>query len=160
MKTRNLVVGALAFAVVAGMTLWAVWPDPSDEDQIREAIQAVAEGARRADVFAAMKPVSRNYVDEQGLTYDDVRGLLFREFKRRGGITVMLSDIEVTVHGDTAEAEFHAMLADGIDISALDFAPGDADSFTFEVELAREGGDWKITRARYERAGQDGWPMM
>ena len=160
MTTRNVVAGALAFALLAAFALWAVWPDSTDEDQIREAIQAVAEGARRADVLATMKPVSREYTDAQGLTYDDVRGFLFREFKRRGGITVMLSDIEVTVLGDTAEADFSAMLADGIDVASLDFAPGDADSFTFHVELARDGGDWKITGSQYERAGPDGWPMM
>ncbi len=160
MNTRTVVVAALGFAVVAGIALWVVWPDASDEDKIREAIHAVAEGARNADVISTMRPVSRDYVDERGLTYDDVRGFLFREFKRRGGITVLLSDIDVTVHGDTAEADFGAVLADGIDIGALDFAPGDADSFTFHVQLARDGGDWKITGSRYEQGSSEEWPMM
>ena len=160
MATRNVVVGAVGFAFLAGIALWAVWPDDSDEDKIRQAIQDVAEGARNADVIATMKPVSRDYVDDRGLTQDDVRGLLFREFKRRGGITVLLSDIEVAVHGDTAEADFSAVLADGIDISSLDFAPGDADSFVFHAELARDGSDWKITGAQYEQGASEQWPMM
>jgi hypothetical protein len=160
MRTRNVVVAAVAFALLAAVALWAVWPGPSDEEKILEAIHAVADGARAGDVLATMKPVSRDYVDEQGLTYDDVRGFLFREFKRRGGITVMLSDIEVTLHGDTADADFHALLADGIDIASLDLLPGDADSFTFHVQLARDGGDWKITGSSYERGSPDRWPMM
>lgn len=160
MRTRNVVVVAIAFALLSGAALWAVWPGPSDEQKIREAIRAVADGARAGDVFATMKPVSHDYVDEQGLTYGDVQGYLFREFKRRGGITVMLSDIEVTLHGDTAEADFHAVLADGIDIASLDLVPADADSFTFHVELARDGRDWKITGSRYGRGSPDRWPMM
>lgn len=160
MRTRNVVVAVLVFALLSGGALWAVWPDPSDEEQIREAIRAVADGARGGDVAATMKPVSRDYVDEQGLTHGDVHGFLFREFKRRGGITVMLSDIDVTLHGDTAEADFHAVLADGIDIASLDFAPGDADSFTFHVWLARDRGKWRITGSRYERGSPGSWPMM
>jgi hypothetical protein len=160
MRIRGVVVGAVAFALLSAVALWIVWPGPSDEEQIRDAIRAVGDGARAGDVLATMKPVSRDYVDEQGLTYDDVRGFLFREFKRRGGITVMLSDIEVTLNGDTAEADFHAVLADGIDVASLDLSPGDADSFTFHVWLARDGGDWKITGSRYERGGAERWPMM
>jgi len=160
MRTRNVVAGALVFALISSIALWVVWPGPSDEEKIREAIRAVADGARAADVLATMKPVSRDYVDEQGLTYDDVRGFLFREFKRRGGITVLLSDIEVALHGDTADADFHAVLADGIDIGSLDLAPGDADSFTFHVQLARDGGKWKITGSSYERSSPEQWPMM
>ena len=158
MSTRTVVLVALAFCALAIVALLLVWPEPSDEDRIREAIQQVAEGARNADVGMTMKPVSAAYLGEEGLTRDEIRGLLFREYRRRGPITVLLTDIDVTVEGDRATAGFSAFLADGIRVAGLDFTPGDAEAFHFQVELAREDGDWKIVAGSHERIAPEDWP--
>ena len=149
---RNTVIGivvAAAVLVLAGAL--ALRPGPTDEEAVKEAIRAVAEGAREADLGATLKPVSSSYEDSTGITYGELKLFLFREFQRRGPITVMLGDIQVTLAGDIAMAEFSATLADGIDPGGLDFIPGDADRIHFVADLAREDGNWKIVGARYER---------
>ena len=160
MSSRQIVLGAFAFVLCAIVTLVMVWPDASDEDLVREAIQRVADGAREADLAATLKPVSSSYVDDRGLVYDEVKLFLFREFQRRGPITVLLSDIAVTVEGDAATADFNAFLADGISISTLDFAPGEAEALHFLVQLRREGGDWQITGSSYDRLDPEDWPLI
>ncbi len=155
MDRRNLVIGAVIAAVLATALVVAVWPEGSDEEQVREAIRAVADGAREADVAATLKPVSDRYSDASGVTRDEVKLYLFREFQRRGPISVILGPIDVTLAGDIALAEFGATLADGMDPGALDFIPGSAETLHFVVDLEREGGEWRIVGSRYERS--DSW---
>jgi hypothetical protein len=159
-RTRTVVLAALAIVLLGGLTLYVVWPDPSDEDQVRQAIRDVAEGARNADLVATMKPVSRAYVGDDGVTRDEVKGFLFREYRRRGAITVLLGDIGVHLDGDTAAVEFSAVMADGIDVASFDLLPADADAFQFVVQLEREDGGWKITGSSYQRTGAAGQPMI
>ncbi len=156
MDRRNLLIGVVIAAVLATAVVVAVWPDPSDEEQVREAIRAVAAGARDADLAATLAPVSADYSDAQGVTRDGVKLYLFREFQRRGPIVVMLGAIDVTLAGDIAMAEFGATLADGVDASQLDFIPGDAETVHFVVDLEREDGDWLIVGSRYDRS--TAWP--
>ena len=52
--------------------------------------------------------------------------------------------------GETAVASFQAMLVEGIEVTALDLAPDDGDLLHFEVDLAREDGDWMITGHQQE----------
>jgi len=158
LSSRRIVLGVAAFVACAIVALALVWPDASDEDRVRQAIRDVAAGARQADLASTLKPVSRSYTDERGLVYDEVKLFLFREYQRRGPIAVLLSDIDVTVDGDAATADFNAFLADGISISALDFSPGEAEALHFEVQLRREDGDWRITGSRYDRLDPQTWP--
>jgi len=151
MQRNTLIGGAIALAVLVAAAVVALRPGPSDEEAVREAIRAVAEGAREADLGATLDPVSDRYQGPEGLTYGELKLFLFREFQRRGPIVVMLSDIQVTLAGDIAIAEFTATLADGIDVGGLDLVPDSADRFHFVADLEREGGDWKIVGSRYER---------
>ncbi len=152
MQPRKVIVVCAVALVLATAGIVAIWPDSSDEEQVREAIRAVAAGAREADLAATLRPVSDDYTDAQGITRDELKLFLFREFQRRGPIAVLLSDIDVTLAGDIAVAEFGATLADGMEPGRLDFVPGDADAFRFTADLVREDGEWRIVGARYERS--------
>jgi len=136
------------FPLLLGFGLYLLLkPAPSDEDQIRAAIQAVAQGARARNIGEAMAPISRGYRDEDGLSYDNLKGFLFREFQRGQGISVMLGPItiELDPDGQTAWADLDVALAEGIDVSNLEIFPTNADVLHFEVELKRDEEDeWKV----------------
>lgn len=154
MKDRlPLIFGLAGVLLLGGGLLWLVRPGPSDEDQVRAAIREVAEGARDGDLAATLRPISDAYVGDEGWTRDELRGFLWREFQRRGTLSVVLSEIEVEVQDDRAEAWFYAAIADGVDLGAFDLLPTDAEAFHFQVSLAREGGEWRITGSHYERYG-------
>jgi len=127
-------------------------PAPSDEDQIREAIRIVAQGARDRNLGDAVKPISRAYHDDKGLSFDNIRGVLFREFQQGRSISVVLGPIEVEMDpdGKTAWADVDVALAEGVDVSNLEIFPTNADALHFEVELQLEGEDWKIISQSHE----------
>ena len=141
------------FPLLLGLGVYALLkPEPSPEDQVREAIQAVAQGARDKNLGDAVKPISRAYHDDEGLSFDNIRGVLFREFQQGQAISVVLGPINVELDpdGETAWADVDVALADGVDVSSLDFFPANADALRFEVELQKEGEDWKIISQSHE----------
>lgn len=143
---------ALLGAVVAAA--WALWP-VSDEDLVEEAVSDVVQGARDADLGAILSPISESYRDGSGLTKDTLRGYLFRQLQTRGPIGVHRGPITVAVTGQTATADFDALLVEGTAGSVL---PTDADAWSVTVELRKEDGDWRIT-GHTRRPLEEGWAL-
>ncbi len=142
---------SLITALVVG-GIWKLWPE-DDSDRVRAAVEQVLDGARRADLGAIMGPVSADYHDPDGLNKEAIRGLLFREFAKRGPIGIHTGPIDVTVDGDRATARFDAVLVEGVAGSPI---PVDADALSVTVDLAREEGGWAITGHRREPL-EEGW---
>jgi hypothetical protein len=135
--------------VVAGWFLVPTMcrPPQTPEGRVRAAIQAVADGVGEGDIVAALAPVSRAYADQDGADFTMVRGLLWREIRNRGPITVTLGPIEVALDEDgaSAEASFVALLMDGLNVMALDIHADNADAWHFTVQLRLEDDDeWRI----------------
>ncbi len=139
----GVVVVGLLLTVCGG---WYLSRPVNEEDRIREQIEAVAAGARDADIDAVMAPISEQYRDLElgGHQRADLERLLYLQFLRRGPISVALSPIEVTRAGDVAVARMDAAVADFED----GVVPVDADLWAVEVELRREDGDWRIVAYR------------
>lgn len=150
---RLLALLAVAAVVVWGAVSWL--SAPTDEERVREQIVAVIEGARAADLGAALAPLSADYTDDQGMTRDAIRGLLFREFRARGAISVLRGPIAVHIDGGRATASFDALLAERAAGSPV---PLDGDALHFDVTLDNASGDWLITG--HTRAPlEDGWRL-
>ena len=133
-----LAIGLLSFLVLRG-------PARPDEDQVRAVIEEVAEAARAGDLEATLEPVSLSYHDEDGLDRKALAGFVFSQYRRRGGISVVLGPVLVSLDGEGgATASFEAGLADGADVSALELLPKDADLLHFDVQLRQEEGEWRI----------------
>ncbi len=146
--SRSLVLVAL-LALTAGGLAWWLWPAPDESERVRQAIRAVVAGAEAGDVGDVLAPMAPGFVAEsRGTTVDQqtLRGLLAREFIRRGPIFVLLGEIEVSIEGTHAEAEFDAVLAENSD-KLVDLLPVDADAWHLEAELQLHDGEWQITRA-------------
>ncbi len=154
--TRRRKIGLLGLGLLLlGLLLWMVLGAKSDEDQIREAIHQVAEGAEAADLGMSLEPISENYADPDDLDKNGIRGLLFYQFNKRGSISVWLSPIDVEVRGDAATASFEVGLVEGAKGSVVGWPVG-AEAMHFEVELRREDGEWKITSHTRESVTQGG----
>jgi len=142
-KLRSLVL----LAILVGLGVWLSSDRQSEEDQIRAAIHAVAEGAEDADIGSVMEPFSDQYQDVEGLNRSGIYGILWQQFNRRGPISVWLSPIDVQVDGATAAARFEVGLVEGNSQTLIAW-PIDAEALHFEVDLAREDGVWKIVGHR------------
>ncbi|MCB9763954.1 MAG: hypothetical protein H6739_29560 [Alphaproteobacteria bacterium] len=149
---RPLALAALALAVGLGAFLLLRGEPRSEADQVRAAIEDIAEGARAADIAATVAPVSRAYQDDDGLTRDGMKGFLFREFRSRGPIGVALGPIAVDIQGQQATASFEAALVEGVELTALDLNPDDGDVLHFDVSLQKEDdGAWRVVHHSRDR---------
>ena len=141
---------AVALAVAAKL-LWPV----SDEDQVRAAVDSVIDGARAGDIGAVVRPISDAYADDDGMSKDAIRGLVFREFQRRGAIGIQRGPMTVAVDGSEATARFDALLVEG---EAGSMLPVDGDALSFTVTLRKEVDTWRIIR--HTRQGiEEGWRL-
>ena len=145
---RLLPLTLLAFLLGCG-----TFKTPTVEEQIIATIEAVTDGAQRADLGATLEPFSLRYQDEEGLGRDGIKGLLFREFHRNGAITSILGPIEVTMEstGEQATASFDAVLMTGVSLLDGSPLPDQVEAWHFEVVLEREAENWRITAHTREK---------
>lgn len=116
----------------------------TDEDEIKATISGMAAAAAAPDLGGVLEPIADDYKDEQGVTKDQLRGFMFRQFQTRGPVISVLSPIAVQHEegSTTATASFEAVVAVGITLG--DPMPDNADAFRFDVDLEKQDGDWKI----------------
>jgi hypothetical protein len=145
MRRVSLPVLLLALVLLVmgiGAAWWATRGPTTEEDRVRATIQQAAEGAEEADLGEIMEVISDDYEDEGGIGKDVIRGLLFRQFQKRGPIHVTLGPISVVFQGEAeATASFQALL--------VERAPGtpwptDGDAQHFDVMLENIDGDWLV----------------
>ena len=142
-RRRNLMLVVLVLLLAGGLA-WFFQGSESDEDQVRAAIQQVAEGAEKEDLELTMEPFSDDYMDENGVNHAQIYGFLWQQYQKRGPISVWLGPIDVEISGNQAWASFEVGLVEGAQGSSV-YWPVGVDALYFDVELAKEGGDWKIT---------------
>ena len=131
---------ALVLAMVLPLALCA--PEPTPEEAVRAVIRRTAEACEERRLGDAMEGISDTYRDQDGLAKKQLFGLLFREFARDGRLGVILGPIQVEMADDRARANFVAAFGESEGLLSL---PGEADALQFELDLALEDGDWRIT---------------
>ena len=116
----------------------------TDEDKVKATISEMAAAAAAPDLGGVLGPIAEDYKDADGVTKDQLRGFLFRQFQTRGPVISVLSPIAVQhVEGSAeATASFEAVIAVGITLG--DPMPDNADAFRFTVDLEKRDGDWMI----------------
>lgn len=153
--SRRIALGLVAIALGFGLR-WYLRAPPSDEDQIRGAIEAVVAGAGKADVDATMAPLSESYASDEGpgLKYRQVAAYLYLQFRKHGPASVLLGPIDVVVTGDEATATFDATIA-AWGPTGGGLLPDRADAWHMVVGLRREEAGWRIvTHERTSVSGQ------
>lgn len=143
-KRLTMLLALTIVLLIVGWFLGWFSQDISDEDQVRAAIHAVADGAEAGRIDDAIKPFSHAYQDHEGLDRPAIYGLLWSQFSKRGAITVWLSAIDVKVYQDHAQARFDTALIEGQEGAVIGW-PVNADVLTFEVDLSKGEDGWLIT---------------
>ena len=144
MKRRILKMVGLILAGLLTAWFFGIYEgELTDEDQIRAAIEQIADGAETADMARVMSPISDRYADAEGIDRRGIYGIFWSQFRKRGPITVWLSAIDVIVDGDHAKAAFDAGLAEGAEGQSIGW-PVNVDALTFSVTFEREDGEWRV----------------
>jgi ketosteroid isomerase-like protein len=127
----------------------------TEEDKVKKVITSVQNAAEEKKISAVLDHISKNYLDSQGNDYNGIKGLLAFYFFRHQKESVYMPNIDIVVTGPVAKAQFQAILTGrGPGESAGDILPEALGVYNFYVLCNKEDGQWKVTLAKWERAGE------
>jgi len=131
----------------------------TEEDKVKKVVTSVQQAAEEKKIGAVLDHISKTYRDPQGNDYNGIKGLLAFYFFRHQKVTVYMPNIEIVVTGSTAKAAFQAILTGrGTGEAAGGILPESLGAYNFEVLLNKDDGKWKVTSAKWERAGEGAVP--
>ena len=150
MKKLKIII-LLLIAVFAFSTCAA---ELGPEEKVREAVKKAAEMVRAKDLKGFMRLVSKDYHDETGTDYKGVKGIVFYQFMRSGGLRVFFRDVEVEVEGERAVVNSRVFLVRAKDPESItDVIPENSDGYSFRVVYRLEDGEWMAFSATWKSVG-------
>lgn len=125
---------------------------PSPEDEIRTFVLEAERAAEARDAFALRALVADDYRDGRGNGAEEIRRYVHGYLLAHQSVhlLVRIEEIELPANDLARLRATVAMVGQEADTaSAWDLA---ADVYEFDVNLAREGGDWRVIRADWRPA--------
>jgi hypothetical protein len=137
----RLILSKLFVGALCGASVIACSSATSDEQQVRELISRAEEAAEARDVSDVLDLVGADYADRQGNTRDSLQLFLRAYFAAHPKLELVTSvdDVEFPADG-LARARVSVR---GLELDRFDFG----ESAALDVELRREGGEWRVVRA-------------
>ncbi|MCK6548228.1 hypothetical protein L6R52_20440 [Myxococcota bacterium] len=124
----------------------------SDEDLVRAVIFRAIDGANEKAPAKVLADVAPGFQGPGGADVQESKRILLGYFLQQGWIRVFPRGLEITVDGARATAKLGAVVARGNEVKRIeDVLPTNGDVVEFTLELSKESGDWKLTRASYRR---------
>jgi len=139
--SKRVVIVAL---IVAGAGLWLRWY-LAPEQVIRRSVQRTVEAFEGEQLLAVMAAFDRGYRDPWGHDYEALGGIFAAAFDEFEGLDVDVSELDVTVDGETARTSLRFVVsgaADGVD-GPLFGEPSRPCTATLELSKRPQG--WRIT---------------
>jgi len=122
-------------------------------DPIANVIHDIEKAADDRNAGAIVEQLATSYADDNG-GRNEVEQNLKRYFFAYKSVDVSISDLQTWQSGPTAQARFVATFnGTAKEISGLDQLLPSSAKYKFDVWLAQEGGEWKITNAKWETVG-------
>jgi len=133
----------------------------TEEDKVKKVVTSVQQAAEEKKIGAILEHISKAYRDPQGNDYNGIKGLLAFYVFRHQKVSVYMPNIDIVVTGPTAKAVFQAILTGrgtGTGETTGGILPEALGAYNFEVLMSKEDGAWKVTSAKWERAGEGALP--
>lgn len=128
----------------------------SPEDQVRQFLSAATAAAEARDVLAIRELIAENYTDAGGRDKRNLVGLTTGYFLRHKNIHLFtqIGDIDFPVAGKAQVQVFIAMVGTPVSNAEalLDLR---ADLYQFDLSLMRNGDEWLLQKAEWQRANID-----
>lgn len=145
------VVAVVALAAVGGGLLASrlLRTPPTDQERIQGLLAAAARAAEERKAGEAVAAVSERFAGE-GLDRRGLKQLVAFQILRGEWVSVSIAGTRIEVAGDTARAAVDLVLArSGKGVKLADLLPAGGSVHRLQLRLEREGGDWKVVRARW-----------
>jgi len=142
----------LAAAGVALLASACGEPAASPEARIKSLVEQAEQGAEARDISVLGDLVSADYGDGRGYDRRAVLRIAQGLFLRNREIHLLSLVKDLKVNGDTAVARVLVAMAGRPIESVQALVELRADLVRFEIEIAREDGDWRVRSADWRRA--------
>ena len=96
--------------------------------------------------------IAEGYADARGNDKEHIDQMLGILFLRNRNIVLATKIDEITIMGDSAA---NVLLTAGMAGTSDGMFGLSADAYTFELELEKDGSDWKLLSARWGEIGRD-----
>lgn len=142
---------ALGLAATALLVLVACGDPPSaPEAELRAWVEAGVASVEARERRALVGMVSDAYVDGRGNERSDLDKLLRFYFHRMNNIKLLPRIEEITIYDDTAAQLVLTVGMAGTNDGVLGFS---ADAYRFELDVEKDGSDWRLISARWGEIG-------
>ncbi len=144
---------ALCLAAAALVLLVACGDPPSEpEAELRAWVDAGIASVEAKERRAVVGMVSEAYVDGRGNERSDLDKILRVYFHRMNNIKLLPKIEEITIYGETAAQLVLTVGMAGTNDGILGFS---ADAYRFELEVEKDGNDWRLISARWGEVGRE-----
>ena len=144
---------ALCLAAAALVLLVACGDPPSEpEAELRAWVDAGIASVEAKERRAVVGMVSEAYVDGRGNERSDLDKILRVYFHRMNNIKLLPKIEEITIYGETAAQLVLTVGMAGTNDGILGFS---ADAYRFELEVEKDGDDWRLISARWGEVGRE-----
>lgn len=120
----------------------------SDEDKIRTMLAESKNWAEKKDLLHLFSHFDKTYIDDSGLSRDDIKVIAFRVFRQWEKIEVSYQEISLTIDRDKAllivDIYFY-VTESGMLRELFKLA---RNTNRFEVNLSKEEGKWKFIESK------------
>jgi len=132
--------GSLIFVAgfMTAILLAACGAKPSDEQQVRELVNAVEAAAEARDASDVLEHVSDSYADSAGFDKAQLQNFL-------RGYFLAHPRLELLVNVESVELPVDGLAQAVISVTTVDFT--DLDAQRLKVEFRRSGSTWQVVRA-------------
>lgn len=139
------------------LSLTGCGDEPTPEERIRAFVDQVAESAEERKWRSFTDYVSDDYMDDRGLSKDEVQAIITRYILANQRIHILKRVAKISVdEPDRARAVVYAAMA-GQPVSGPEELPSiTADIYRFEIELRpTEDGTFRVTRGDWRPVGPE-----
>jgi len=116
-----------------------------DEQRIQQRVEAMVAGTQEKSLSDVMEPIHQDFLGNKVIRKANLKGLVLVHFRRHKNVHVLVSNLTITLNGDTAKVSCNVVLA-----GRNQTLPERARVLQVESDWEKIEGDWFVVRASWE----------
>jgi len=120
----------------------------SDEDIIRDMLTESKTWAEKKDLLHLLNHFDKNFIDDSGLSRDDIKVIAFRVFQQWEKIEVVYKEVSLSVNRDKALLILDIYLYTTESGKRTELFEPVRNTNRFEVNLSKKEGEWKFMKSK------------
>ena len=133
------------YYLILGISLVACSQPVDDATRIRQGIEDLAKAIEQHEQDAILQRLDADFRTRDGLLAQDIRQMLFVQFRQNKQIQVFLYDLEVNVMSSIADAQLEALL-----LGSSQWLPERGRRYRVEMRWNKQDGEWLLSRLDWQ----------